>query len=273
MELDIKFNREASLAHEIVVDAIQLIAGCRRPRRVSWKSNNAGNREVVTDVDIEVNDYVNSKLHEAFPRDSVLGEESGPVERRSLADRLWLVDPIDGTRSFIDEKWGCSTIISFVENGHPVFSVVGDIKSREVFAAFEAGVFESMSNQKTTRIAQPPAWEEKLIWNPYSDNKMKQMLVREFNLCGEFLVESLGLRAVSIAKGRGKMFVSSPGNSMIWDTAPVWLVIRAMSGDVTDFDGQALEFNPLHPVNENGVIATAGMQHGEAVRLINRHRN
>ena len=73
------------------------------PFLVEQKVNALQEFEEVTAADREANDLIVRRLLEAFPDDGILAEESKDTERRLKKDRVWLIDPMDGTKNFI--RW------------------------------------------------------------------------------------------------------------------------------------------------------------------------
>ncbi|MFN4129484.1 MAG: inositol monophosphatase family protein [Paracoccaceae bacterium] len=81
-----------------------------------------GPLDLVTEADRAVEALIIARLHEAFPQDSVLGEEGGMIAGGS--DRVWVIDPIDGTFNFVrgGAQWAVS--IGLWQDGQPVAGVV-----------------------------------------------------------------------------------------------------------------------------------------------------
>ena len=82
MEVACKAIREASETY------------IHRKSEVKIKENSSGAYDVVTKNDVLIEDYIKKAIHEAFPEDSFLCEESGEC---ISSDRVWVIDPIDGT--------------------------------------------------------------------------------------------------------------------------------------------------------------------------------
>ncbi len=81
-----------------------------------------GHLDLVTDADRQVEEFLVTSLHEAFPEDGVYGEEGGNVA--GVSGRTWIIDPIDGTFNFVrgSQNWAIS--IGLFENARPVFGVI-----------------------------------------------------------------------------------------------------------------------------------------------------
>ena len=90
-----------------------------------------GVQDVVSAADREVEDLIVARLAEAFPGDSFLAEESGG----GGAERVWVIDPIDGTANFLRGIPSWSVSIAYVADGEIEIGIVGDPVADELFAA------------------------------------------------------------------------------------------------------------------------------------------
>lgn len=97
----------------------------RQPIAVDTKPD----RTPVTVADREAEAAMRAAIERQFPQDGILGEEHGPV--RADAARVWVLDPIDGTKSFIAGIPLFGILIALVENGVPVLGVIDQPISRE----------------------------------------------------------------------------------------------------------------------------------------------
>ena len=80
--------------------------------------------EPVTDADRQANALIVQGLRSAFPRDWVLSEEEPDQPGRLAAERVWMVDPMDGTEDFIQGETGFAVMIGLCVLGQPVLGVV-----------------------------------------------------------------------------------------------------------------------------------------------------
>jgi histidinol-phosphatase len=107
-----------ALALADIADAITLDRAGAADLRVDRKPD----RTPVTDADLAVEDAVRAVLATQRPQDAVLGEERGGPS--ATAARVWLLDPIDGTKNFLRGVPVWATLIALVEHGQPVVGVI-----------------------------------------------------------------------------------------------------------------------------------------------------
>jgi len=94
-------------------------------------------RDMVTNVDLEVEGAIKSRLAAMFPDHGFQGEET--AGRNPEADYQWLVDPIDGTKYYVGQSSLFSVSIALLHRGRPVVGVVYNVTARQCFHAYHGG--------------------------------------------------------------------------------------------------------------------------------------
>ena len=120
-----EFDREIKIACELAREAgAILLAHYLSPFLVEHKINALQETEEVTAADREANDLIVRRLLTEFPDDGILAEESQDTERRLEKDRVWLIDPMDGTKNFIQRDGDFAVQIGLAVVGQVVAGVV-----------------------------------------------------------------------------------------------------------------------------------------------------
>ena len=224
--------------------------------------------EVFTDIDVKLNSLIKERLFELTGADCIVGEEDGASNLEDI-ESFWLVDPIDGTRSFIDGVFGCSAMVSLVESGVPVLSVVYDFNKKELFSIIRnLGVF-AVEKNALIPVRRPDDVSKGVIWNRYSNNVLRDMIMDKMKNTDFYEVESTGLRALSLYLGKGSIFVSLPGSAKIWDTAPAAIIMGLVSGMYTDIHGETLSHSLQSLSQERGAVASVGVDHDTVLSAVN----
>lgn len=225
-----------------------------------WKTSVTGEKEEVTNADVEVNEALVDAISARFPNDVIIGEELSHQVGAS-ADRVWVVDPIDGTRSFARGYPGHAIVMSFLLEATPVFGIVYDIAAnRTTLGVVDQGIFR-VEEEKRTPIVEQVTYDDALIWNPFADTGLRDRVLQCFGFDQTCDVESTSLRAVRMAEGLGKVFFSLPNSSKTWDSAAAYVIVGELGGSYTDLSGGELTFTPDAVVHEQGAIATIGIHH------------
>ena len=119
------YQREIEVASELARQAgAVLLEHYYSPFLVEQKVNALDELEEVTAADREANELIVGRLQKEFPDDGILAEESIDNEHRLEKDRVWLIDPMDGTKNFINRDGDFAVQIGLAVAGESVLGVV-----------------------------------------------------------------------------------------------------------------------------------------------------
>jgi myo-inositol-1(or 4)-monophosphatase len=239
-------------------DRERLIAAVREAGALALKSHggtfktwNKQGDSPVSEVDIAVNELLRSKLIDSSSDDGWLSEESDNDPARHDKPRVWVVDPIDGTRAYIAGLTDWVISAALVEDGRPTVAAV--------FAPSCAEFFVAVLGEGATCNGAP------IKANPGADlagarlggpRRMLEWLASQRpELVATPRIRSLALRLVRVADGGLDLALTS-GNSHDWDLAAADLLVHEAGGMLTSLDGKPLIYNQPSPVH--GVLVAAG---------------
>ena len=118
---EFNYRREIELGTKLARQAgAVLLQHYYSPFLVEQKINALQETEEVTAADREANELIVNSLREAFPNDGILAEESTDDEQRLAKDRVWLIDPMDGTKNFIQRDGDFAVQIGLAVSGESV---------------------------------------------------------------------------------------------------------------------------------------------------------
>ncbi len=214
---------------------------------VTHKPGDAG---PVTDADHAVNDTLKRVLRQARPDYGWLSEESEDTGDRMGRKHVFIVDPIDGTRSFIDGSNAWAHALAVVEDGQTVAAAVYlPMKDKLYSAARGHGAFLNGKRIRATGrrdLTGASVVAAKPNFDPMNWRGPVPQMQRTFR-------PSLAYRLALVAEGRfDAMLTLRP--SWEWDIAAGALILDEAGARVTDRMGQDLRFNNAHP-QVNGVVA------------------
>ena len=107
-----------------------------REKHMDVSIKNDDPRDLVTNVDIEISNFITEKINEKFPGETIYSEEAPDVDIASSS--LWTIDPIDGTANFAKGIPHYAVVIGYVENGVPNVGAIYNPVTQELFS-FEKG--------------------------------------------------------------------------------------------------------------------------------------
>ncbi|MGD9810423.1 MAG: 3'(2'),5'-bisphosphate nucleotidase CysQ [Sphingobium sp.] len=229
------------------------------PRVMRWEKEPG---HPVCDADIEVDGMLRDALTRIVPDAAWLSEETADNDIRLTSDRLWIVDPIDGTRDYLGGRPGWAVSVALIERGVPVVGILVAPARNEMWiaqagkGAWRNGVPIVASSRQVMEGARVPA----------------DVLPRsDADLVAVAKPNSIALRMAMVAADEADLLATLRwGNE--WDIAAAALIAREAGACVTDALGQPLTFNQPDPF-ALGILCCAPAIHEEAVgRLAERAR-
>jgi len=203
----------------------------------------------VTTADLEVDRILKDQLLTKYPLDGWLSEESPDDRKRLEKHRVWILDPIDGTRNFISKIPQYAISIALVENQEPIIGVIYNPATNEMFSAVKGeGAY---LNDKPIGVNDTQTDKLTCLVNASKSQRTKMTLIEPQLECQTFgsIAYALALQAA----GRVDMTLN-PWSQNEWDIAAGVLVIQEAGGTVKDRNWQPIPFNQSN-TSTQGVIA------------------
>ncbi len=220
----------------------------------------------VSDADIAVNRLLRERL--MAERDDVawLSEESADDPARLEARRVWIVDPIDGTRGYIAGAPDWTISVALVEDGRPIIA--------SLFAPVTDEMFAAAANAGATRNGAPIAATTGATLADARIAGPKGFIDRLATIAPPMTpaprVASLALRLARVAQGALDIAIAG-GNSHDWDLAAADLLVHEAGGAITPFAGGPVIYN--RPVPRHGALVVAGRdRHATLIDLLRDRR-
>ena len=259
-----RFAREVAVAREAALAAGEILRRYWSGR--DFRIDQKGKDNPVTTADFEADRKLKEILHGGFPDYGWLSEETADDGERLSRERVWIVDPLDGTKEFIKGVPEFVVAIALTERGAPMMGVSYNPIKKELFAgAVGAGCTLDGEPVRVTRTA---TLAHSTVLASRSETSRGEWKAYE----GKVTVRPVGSVAYKlalVAAGEADAtFTDSPKSE--WDVASGAALIIAAGGRITDVDGNELLFNKPS-VKLKGMIASNGRLHAELERLLS-HR-
>jgi len=221
-----------------------------RSPEVWWKNEG---RSPVSAADFAANDRLQSILLKARPNYGWLSEETDDDAARLSVETLFVVDPIDGTRAFINgEKTWCVSV-AVVHRGSPVAGVLAAPALQEEFCAYAGG--PALKNGRPVAVTTERAGSQLVV-------AVDETLMKKFDpalqqeIRRAHYIPSLAYRLAMVADGRMDGTIVRR-NSHDWDLAAADLILERAGGQLIDLDGRRLVYN-RPGVSHDMLVAGAG---------------
>ncbi len=223
-----------------------------------------GDDDPVTEADIAVDNFLRQELTSAHPGYGWLSEETADNTDRLSKDRVWIVDPIDGTRAFLKGRPHFTICVALVENGRPINAAIYNPMSDELFEA-TAGRGAKLNDKKISVSAREeiegcrmlaygpmfkhPAWPE-----PWPEMHLENP-------------NSVALRIALVANGSFDAMMALNWKSE-WDIAAADLIVHEAGGLATKHTGERFTYNQSEATQHRSIVAAGPEMHQALMKRI-----
>jgi 3'(2'), 5'-bisphosphate nucleotidase len=199
----------------------------------------------LTQADLASHHIICGALQQLDPAIPVLSEESAeiPFSERSRWHRYWLVDPLDGTKEFVNRNGEFTVNIALIDDHVPVMGVVHvPVTGTSYFGALSLGAFKQSNGEVSPIGVRIPAADPVVVVG--SRSHASPGLEQRLAAIGAYSLVGMGssLKFCLVAEGRAD-FYPRLGPTSEWDTAAAQAVVVAAGGRVVKLDGTALLYN------------------------------
>ncbi len=225
-----------------------------------------GYHNPVTTADKEADSYLKSTLMSARPQYGWLSEETVDSKNRLNKEKVWIVDPLDGTKEFIEGVPQFVVSIALVEKGIPIIGVLHNPVTKETFhAAKGEGAYLNQGQYRcsikdSTRdmvILNSRSETRRGLWEPYKKH------FKELRPIGS-VAYKMGLTAI----GKADIFATlRPKNE--WDICAGTCLINEAGGKVINLNGKEITFNNQKTLIEPGLIAGYNLSVEKTYKIFN----
>ncbi|HQF43864.1 MAG TPA: histidinol-phosphatase [Ignavibacteriaceae bacterium] len=231
----------------------------RQYYRTDLKIENKQDESPVTIADRMAEEKMRLLIQKEFPNHGIIGEEFG--SENTDAEFVWVLDPIDGTKSFISGALSFGTLIALLKNGEPFIGVINHPILKEFLVGDNNSAWLN-NNLIRMRVCNSISEATLLTTDHFNigkyhnqikfDNLAKRVkLYRNWGDCYGYYLLATGYADIMI----------DPIMS-VWDSMAVIPIIKGAGGEVTDYNGN-------NPVTGNSIVACNKKIHSEVIKLLN----
>lgn len=266
------------LVHRCGPMALRIQAGGHESLATAEKADDQG---PVTRADLAVQHEILATLRERFPNDAILAEEEtegrGRDEDWAARRRVWMIDPVDGTRDFAEGDPSWAIHVGLCVDQVPVLGVVHEPGSQRTSWAIdfrgERCAWTRVGGQQAQALhglgLVEPRWRlvssksHRAPWTAELSEALGISADQQFR-CG-----STGVKIAMVGRGDAALYAHPSTGTKLWDTCAPQVLLTGSGGRLTDVFGQPLSYGGPLLGNERGLLATArGVDHGALVEKI-----
>ena len=225
----------------------------------------------VTEADLAANKHILSKLKEELGTEEFgyLSEETFDVKKAEpiAKDWVWIIDPLDGTRDFIDKTGEYGMHIALAYKGRPVIGIVAIPEAGKVyFASKDNGTFIETKEGTVTpiKVSDRDRLENMylIVSRSHRDDRFKQLIER-LPFAGEKYMGGVGGKISTLLEQESDVYLSLSGKSAAkdWDFAAPEIILTEAGGKFTYVNGEPVYYNQGDVKRWGCIVASNGKSH------------
>lgn len=266
------YEQELQIAIDLAREAgAAILSLYKEPLDVQQKSYD-DDYEPVTEADRVANKIIVDRLSAEFPDDGILAEESIDTDRRLQKQRVWMVDPLDGTTGFIQGNGDFAVQIGLVEDGECVVGVVYQPLTGVLYrAARGTGSWvqrPDFAPQRATVSDHNELAQMRLAASRSHRSPRMNRVVTSLGFQEEVQRGSVGIKVGLIVEQQCDVYIHLSPRTKQWDTCAPQIVLTEAGGKLTDLFGKPLSYNVPDVQNRNGLVATNGAAHDRVIQSL-----
>ena len=223
--------------------------------------------EPLTEADIKSNNIIQKIISQfGYP---ILSEESIDDKKRLASDKIWIVDPLDGTTDFVKQTGEFTIMISLVEGNRPILGVIyWPIKDTLYLAQKDQGAFK-LENGDWSRLSVSNVSELdkcRAVGSRFHISDIEQNLIKRLNI-SQFTSKGSSLKVADVSSGSADLYFTTTSKIKQWDTCASYCLINEAGGKMTNMFGNDLEYNTEKLNHENGLLVSNGLIHNDVISI------
>jgi len=208
----------------------------------------------VSNGDIEVNKILTSKIKEITPNIAIISEESSNHKGDNNLKDFWLIDPIDGTKDYINNRDEFTLNAALIVNGRPVIGIITAPAKKRVFYSYGlSNSYELTDGLEISLIDKKKDYEG--IRSVSYSNELKPEILeihKKYKITSHQRMKS-SLKFCVVAAGEFDMYVTEP-RACEWDIAAGHAILEHAGGKITDFNGDEILYGKPNFMNPSLIL-------------------
>ncbi len=188
-------------------------------------------------ADLKADILIKKCIKKFFDKPSILSEEN---RLNKLSKKFWLIDPIDGTRSYYYNFKGFVTQISYIHNGKPIYALIYAPALNKIWTAYlnSGAYFNKKRIIQNNRIRK----QIRIIDNYPSPTGIAKIIKKKFTRSKYIESGSIGLKAAMVSNDSADIFIKDI-KFKDWDIMPALLINNEVGNIVCDLDGREIKLS------------------------------
>lgn len=220
----------------------------------------------ITKADLQSNQIIKEILSSSgLP---ILSEEDEDDKSRLGQEKIWIVDPLDGTSDFVNKTGEFTIMIALVEKKKPTLGIISRPTTNMLFLAqrgsgafaFEQESWKKLAVSKTSELKKCNAVGSRFHLTEAEKEFFKSLGVESFASRGS------SLKVAEICMGVADIYLTTSNKIKQWDTCASYCLITESGGKMTDMYGNDVLYNTERLNHENGLLVTNSLVHDQIIK-------
>lgn len=227
----------------------------------------------ITKADINSNRIILDVLSETnIP---ILSEEENDEIKRLEFEKIWIVDPLDGTSDFIQKTGEFTVMIALVYRNEPIMGVINCPAQKSIFFAEKgkgAYKFSDNSWRKIHVSNQNELKQAKAVGSRNHLTEKEKEILEQLEI-SNFQSKGSSLKVTDVASGIADVYFTTTDKMKQWDTCASAILIQEAGGKFTDLLNQEIKYNVKELNHENGLLFSNNILHEKILEIIKKKKN
>lgn len=235
-----------------------------------FSSTVKNDNEPITEADVKSNNIIQKTISNfGYP---ILSEESVDDKKRLNFQKIWIIDPLDGTTDFIKKTGEFTIMISLLDGKQPILGIIYWPTENKLFLAqkdkgaykLDNGTWSKLSVSNISELSQC-----KVVGSRHHISENEQKLLKLLNIF-KFTSKGSSLKVADISSGSAELYFTTTNKIKQWDTCASYCLINEAGGKMTDMLGNDLQYNTEKLNHENGLLVSNGFIHNQVIKIYNK---
>ena len=228
---------------------------------------------ISTHADRASQDLIIAAIAAVFPDDAICAEEATQAlhDSKRTAKRVWVIDPIDGTRGFAMKNGEFSVMIGLTVERLPVVGVVYEpVQDRMTCATTKGGCFVQQQSKSPIKcqVTSIAALHESTLVKSHGKPGKVAPEVSAINPAKVIETYSAGVKLAMVARGEADLYPNTYSKFADWDICAGHILVTEAGGMATKLNGEPLTYGEKNFGQTGGILATNGKLHSQAVEIL-----
>jgi len=223
-------------------------------RKVGLKKKIKPDNTPVTNGDLEVNKILTNKIKEITPNIFIVSEENSEHKNDKNLKNFWLIDPIDGTNDYINNRDEFTLNAALILNNKPVIGIITAPAKKRIFFAYSMSNSYELTNNKKIKLINKKKINNEIKAVTYSNEIRSDIfeIHKKYKITSYQKMKS-SLKFCVVATGEFDLYAAEP-RACEWDIAAGHAIIEQAGGEITDFEGNEILYGKLDFKNPSIIV-------------------